>query len=147
MITQSDIRRARILVVDDEPVNVQLLEFLLKTSGYEQVHSTSDPRQVAALHLQHRFDLIILDLQMPHMDGFQVMEALKPMERESWLPVLVVTAEPEKKLAALEAGARDFIGKPFDTVEVLTRIRNLLEVRLLHKESREHGARMERKVR
>jgi diguanylate cyclase (GGDEF)-like protein/PAS domain S-box-containing protein len=75
------------------------------------------------------------------------MEALKPMERESWLPVLVVTAEPDKKLAALEAGARDFIGKPFDTVEVLTRIRNLLEVRLFHKESRDYGARMERKVR
>src|SRR5205085_159661 len=82
-----------------------------------------------------------------HMDGFQVMEALKPMELESWLPVLVVTAEPDKKLAALEAGARDFIGKPFDTVEVLTRIRNLLEVRLFHKESRDYGARMERKVR
>jgi diguanylate cyclase (GGDEF)-like protein/PAS domain S-box-containing protein len=147
MISPSDTRRARILIVDDEPVNVQLLEFLLKTSGYEQVSSTTDPRQVATLHLQHRYDLIILDLQMPHMDGFQVMEALKPMERESWLPVLVVTAEPDKKLAALEAGARDFIGKPFDTVEVLTRIRNLLEVRLFHKESREYGARMERKVR
>jgi diguanylate cyclase (GGDEF)-like protein/PAS domain S-box-containing protein len=147
MISPTDIRRARILVVDDEPVNVQLLEFLLKTTGYEQVSSTTDPRQVATLHLQHSYDLIILDLQMPHMDGFQVMEALKPMERESWLPVLVVTAEPDKKLAALEAGARDFIGKPFDTVEVMTRIRNLLEVRLLHKESREHGLRLERKVR
>jgi len=147
MISPSDIRRARILVVDDEPVNVQLLEFLLKTTGYEQVSSTTDPRQVATLHLQYSYDLIILDLQMPHMDGFQVMEALKPMERESWLPVLVVTAEPDKKLAALEAGARDFIGKPFDTVEVMTRIRNLLEVRLLHRESREHGARLERNVR
>ena len=147
MITPSDIRRARILIVDDEPVNVQLLEFLLKTSGYEHVHSTTDPRQVAALHLQHRFDLIILDLQMPHMDGFQVIEAIKPLEQESWLPVLVVTAEPDKKLAALEAGARDFIGKPFDNVEALTRIRNLLEMRLLHRDSREHGARMERKVR
>jgi len=147
MISPTDIRRARILIVDDEPVNVQLLEFLLKTTGYEQVSSTTDPRQVATLHLQHGYDLIILDLQMPHMDGFQVMEALKPMERESWLPVLVVTAEPDKKLAALEAGARDFIGKPFDTVEVMTRIRNLLEVRLLHNESREHGARLERKVR
>jgi diguanylate cyclase (GGDEF)-like protein/PAS domain S-box-containing protein len=147
MISPTDIRRAHILVVDDEPVNVQLLEFLLKTSGYENVASTTDPRQVASLHLQHRYDLIILDLQMPHMDGFQVMEALKPMERESWLPVLVVTAEPDKKLAALEAGARDFIGKPFDTVEVLTRIRNLLEVRLFHKESQDYGARMERTVR
>ena len=147
MISLSDIRRARILVVDDEPVNVQLLEYLLKTTGYENVSSTYDPRQVVALHLKHRFDLIILDLHMPHMDGFQVMEALKPLESESWLPVLVVTAEPDKKLAALEAGARDFIGKPIDTVEVMTRIRNLLEVRLLHRESIDYGSQLERQVR
>jgi diguanylate cyclase (GGDEF)-like protein/PAS domain S-box-containing protein len=147
MITPADVRRARVLVVDDQPVNVQLLEYLLKTTGYENVHSTTDPRQVVALHLKHRFDLIILDLHMPGMDGFQVMEALKPLESESWLPVLVVTAEPDKKLAALEAGARDFIGKPLDTVEVMTRIRNLLEVRLMHRESREHGANLERTVR
>ncbi|MFC5511524.1 EAL domain-containing protein [Massilia jejuensis] len=147
MITQAEVRRARVLVVDDQAVNVQLLEYLLKTTGYENVYSTTDPRQVVSLHLKHRFDLIILDLHMPHMDGFQVMEALKPLESESWLPVLVVTAEPDKKLAALEAGARDFIGKPIDTVEVMTRIRNLLEVRLMHRESLEYGARLERTVR
>ncbi|MBQ5939307.1 MULTISPECIES: EAL domain-containing protein [unclassified Massilia] len=147
MISLSDIRRAHILVVDDEPVNVQLLEYLLKTTGYENVFSTNDPRQVVSLHLKHRFDLIILDLHMPGMDGFDVMEALKPLESDSWLPVLVVTAEPDKKLAALEAGARDFIGKPFDTVEVMTRIRNLLEVRLLHRESRDYGSQLEREVR
>ncbi|TFW35763.1 EAL domain-containing protein [Massilia horti] len=146
MISPADIRRARILVVDDQQVNVQLLEYLLKTTGYENVSSTTDPRQVASLHEQHRFDLIILDLHMPGMDGFQVMEAIRPIESGAWMPVLVVTAEPDKKLAALEAGARDFISKPFDTVEVLTRIRNLLEVRLLHRESNEYGARMERKV-
>ncbi|NNG25236.1 EAL domain-containing protein [Telluria aromaticivorans] len=147
MISLSDIRRARILVVDDEPVNVQLLEYLLKTTGYENVSATYDPRQVVSLHLKHRFDLIILDLHMPGMDGFDVMEALKPLESDSWLPVLVVTAEPDKKLAALEAGARDFIGKPFDTVEVMTRIRNLLEVRLLHRESQDYGVGLERQVR
>ena len=147
MITPAEVRRARVLIVDDQPVNVQLLEYLLKTTGYENVHSTTDPRQVVALHLKYRFDLIILDLHMPHMDGFQVMEALKPLESESWLPVLVVTAEPDKKLAALEAGARDFIGKPLDTVEVMTRIRNLLEVRLMHRESLAHGANLERMVR
>jgi len=147
MISLNDIRRARILVVDDEPVNVQLLEYLLKTTGYENVSSTNDPRQVVSLHLKHRFDLIILDLHMPGMDGFDVMEALKPLESDSWLPVLVVTAEPDKKLAALEAGARDFIGKPFDTVEVMTRIRNLLEVRLLHRESQDYGVQLEREVR
>jgi diguanylate cyclase (GGDEF)-like protein/PAS domain S-box-containing protein len=147
LISSADIRRARILVVDDQQVNVQLLEYLLKSSGYEQVSGLTDPRQVAALHLRHRYDLIILDLHMPTMDGFEVMEALKPLESGSWLPVLVVTAEPDKKLAALEAGARDFVGKPFDTVEVLTRIRNLLEMRLLHRESNEYGARMEETVR
>ncbi len=146
MIAPADIRRARILVVDDQPVNVQLLEYLLKTSGYESVSGLSDPRQVATLHLKYRYDLIILDLHMPAMDGFEVMEALKPLEPGSWLPVLVVTAEPDMKLAALEAGARDFIGKPFDTVEVLTRIRNLLEMRLLHRASSDHGARMEETV-
>jgi diguanylate cyclase (GGDEF)-like protein/PAS domain S-box-containing protein len=146
-MTPADIRRARILVVDDQQVNVQLLEYLLKTTGYENVASTTDPRQVVALHMEHRFDLVILDLHMPGMDGFDVMEAMKPLETESWLPVLVVTAEPGHKLAALEAGARDFIGKPFDTVEVMTRIRNLLEVRLLHRESAEYGSRMERTVR
>ena len=147
MITPADIRRARVLVVDDQPVNVQLLEYLLKTTGYENVHSTLDPRQVVSLHLKYRFDLIILDLHMPGMDGFQVMEALKPLESESWLPVLVVTAEPDKKLAALEAGARDFIGKPLDTVEVMTRIRNLLEMRLMHRESQEYGVQLEGTVR
>ncbi len=147
MISLNDIRRARILVVDDEPVNVQLLEYLLKTTGYENVSATYDPRQVVSMHLKHRYDLIILDLHMPGMDGFDVMEALKPLESDSWLPVLVVTAEPDKKLAALEAGARDFIGKPFDTVEVMTRIRNLLEVRLLHRESQDYGVQLEREVR
>jgi diguanylate cyclase (GGDEF)-like protein/PAS domain S-box-containing protein len=147
MIAPSAIRRARILVVDDQQVNVQLLEYLLQSTGYENVSACTDPRQVAALHEAQRFDLIILDLQMPGMDGFQVIEAVKPLEGDAWLPVLAVTAEPDKKLAALEAGARDFIGKPFDTVEVLTRVRNLLEVRLLQRESSAYGERMERTVR
>ena len=147
MISQADIHGAAILIVDDQIVNVQLLEYLLVNTGYTNVSSTTDPRQVAALHLAQRYDLIILDLHMPGMNGFEVMEALKPMETESYLPVLVVTAEPDKKLAALDAGARDFVGKPFDPVEVLTRIRNMLEVRLLHRESRSYGSLLEQTVR
>ena len=147
MIAQDEILRARILVVDDKPVNIALLAALLDGSGYANVSSTTDPLQVAPLHAQHRYDLIILDLHMPVMDGFGVMQALKEVETGAWLPVLVVTAEPDKKVAALAAGARDFIGKPFDTVEVLTRIRNLLEVRLLHRESTSYGARLEQTVR
>ncbi len=147
MITLDDIHNAKILIVDDQPVNIQLLEYLLTNTGYTDVSSTTDPRAVAALHQTHRYDLIILDLHMPAMSGFAVMEALKPLETESYLPVLVVTADPDKKLAALEAGARDFVGKPFDPYEVLTRIRNLLEVRLLHRESTSYGELLEKTVR
>ena len=147
MISQADILQARILIVDDQEVNVQLLQFLLTSSGYTAVSSTMDPHVVAAWHAEQRYDLIILDLHMPGMSGFQVMEALKPQETEAYLPVLVVTAEPDQKLAALDAGARDFVSKPFDPVEVLTRIRNMLEVRLMHREARDYNLILERTVR
>ena len=147
MISHTDIFHARILIVDDQRVNVELLEFLLKSTGYKAVSSTTDPRVVAGWHATHRYDLIILDLQMPGMDGFQVMDALRPLEADAWLPVLVVTAQPDHKLKALESGARDFLSKPIDPVEVLTRIRNMLEVRLLHREARHYNARLEQTVR
>ncbi|WP_028102011.1 EAL domain-containing protein [Pseudoduganella violaceinigra] len=146
MISRDDILNANILIVDDQPVNVQLLEYLLQTSGYAQVSSTTDPRVVAPWHEEHRYDLIILDLHMPGMSGFDVMEALKPLEPE-YLPVLVVTAQPDQKLSALDAGARDFVSKPFDPVEVLTRIYNMLEVRLLHKQARDYNEVLEQTVR
>jgi diguanylate cyclase (GGDEF)-like protein len=147
MITQADILNAKILIVDDQTVNVQLLEYLLTTTGYTAVSSTTDPRVVAPWHEQHNYDLIILDLHMPGMSGFDVMNALKPLEAEAYLPVLVVTAQPDHKLAALEAGARDFVSKPFDPVEVLTRIRNMLEVRLMHRESKNYSTLLEQTVR
>ncbi|CAN7581383.1 EAL domain-containing protein [Pseudoduganella sp. LjRoot289] len=147
MITPSDILNAKILIVDDQAVNVQLLEYLLTTTGYLSVSSTTDPRVVAPWHEQHNYDLIILDLHMPGMSGFDVMNALKPLEAEAYLPVLVVTAQPDQKLPALEAGARDFVSKPFDPVEVLTRIRNMLEVRLMHREARNYGTLLEQTVR
>jgi adenylate cyclase len=89
---------------------------------------------VRALHEKNRYDLILLDLQMPGMDGFQVMEELKQIEKDGYLPVLVITAQPDHKLRALRAGAKDFVSKPFDVAEVLMRVRNMLEVRLLHVE-------------
>ncbi|RZT08353.1 PAS domain S-box-containing protein/diguanylate cyclase (GGDEF) domain-containing protein [Duganella sp. CF402] len=147
MISQTDIHHARILIVDDQPVNVELLEYLLTSTGYKAVDATTDPRVVAARHAQQPYDLIILDLQMPGMNGFEVMEALKPLEPDSWLPVLVVTAQPDHKLRAFECGARDFISKPFDPVETLTRIRNMLEMRLLHNRERGYNARLEQTVR
>jgi DNA-binding response OmpR family regulator len=110
-----------------------LLEQLLAGAGYTQVSSTTNPLEVAALHAKHRYDLILLDLKMPGMDGFQVMEALKEDKHDKYLSVIVLTAEPAHKLRALQAGAKDFISKPFDLIEVKTRIHNALEVRLLYK--------------
>ena len=135
MLEASAILKARILVVDDQPANVLLLERVLAGAGYESVTSTLDPRAVCALHETNGYDLILLDLQMPGMDGFQVMEALKPIEKD-YLPVLVITAQPDHKLRALQAGAKDFVSKPFDVAEVLTRVHNMLEVRLLYAELR-----------
>jgi len=130
VIDPADILRAKILVVDDQEANVLLLERMLSGAGYVSVTSTRDPRAVCELHRKNRYDLILLDLQMPAMDGFEVMKALAGIENDGYLPVLVVTAQPDHKLRALRAGARDFVSKPFDLAEVLMRVHNMLEVRL-----------------
>jgi PAS domain S-box-containing protein len=146
MIDPQEILNAGILIVDDLPANVLLLEEILRNAGYRNITSTMDPAAVRALHRQHRYDLILLDLHMPAVDGFQVMEELKAIEHDGYLSVLVITAQPDHKLRALAAGAKDFIGKPFDLIEVQTRIRNMLEVRLLYRRLREHNALLERIV-
>ena len=134
MIDAKDIRAARILIVDDQSANVLLLTRMLDEAGYHQVSATMNPLEVCALHRKNRYDLILLDVQMPGMDGFQVMEALKTNEADGYLPVIVLTAQPGHKLRALQIGAKDFISKPFDLVEVKTRIRNMIEVRLLYRQ-------------
>ena len=131
-LAEPEILNASILIVDDQEANVFLLESMLRDTGYARVASTMDPREVFALHRRNRYDLILLDLQMPGMDGFQVMEGLKTNASDSYLPVIVITAQPGHKLRALLAGARDFISKPFDLAEVRARIRNAVEVRLLY---------------
>ncbi len=146
MINESDILGASILIVDDQESNVLLLEQLLGEAGYSHVTSTRNPQDVCALHRKHCYDLILLDLQMPVMDGFQVMEGLKTNEVDAYLPVLVITAQPGHKLRALLAGAKDFISKPFDLVEVRTRIHNLLEVRLLYKKLENYNKVLEQMV-
>jgi PAS domain S-box-containing protein len=138
---------AKILIVDDQPANVMLLEQLLANSGYTSVSSTMNPMDVSALHREHDFDLILLDLQMPTMDGFQVMESLKNNVADAYLPVIVLTAQPGYKLRALQMGAKDFISKPFDLLEVKTRIRNMLEVRLLYKRLNSYSKELEEAVR
>ena len=134
MVGNPEILAARILIVDDQEPNVSLLEQLLGEAGYSGVTSTMNPKEVCALHRRNAYDLILLDLQMPGMDGFQVMEGLKTNDADSYLPVIVLTAQPGHKLRALQAGAKDFISKPFDLVEVKTRIHNMLEVRLLYRQ-------------
>jgi signal transduction histidine kinase len=132
VINSPDILKAAILIVDDEPSNISLLEKTLRRAGFVSVSSTMNPKEVCDLHRQNHYALILLDLHMPGMDGFQVMEDLKTIETKGYLSVLVMTAHPGHKLRALKAGARDFISQPFDLAEVLMRVRNLLEVRLLH---------------
>ena len=138
MISVPDIFNAKILIVDDQEANVRLLDLMLNRAGYTSITSTMDPQTVYEMHRQNHYDLILLDLQMPIMDGFQVMEGLKELELDSYLPVMAITAQPGHKLSALKRGAKDFISKPFDRVEVLTRIHNMLEVRLLYSELKRH---------
>jgi two-component system, cell cycle response regulator len=141
-----DILNASILIVDDQESNVSLLRQLLSEAGYARVSSTMNSQEVCALHRKNPYDLIVLDLLMPGLDGFQVMAALKTNESDSYLPVIVITAQPDHKLRALQAGAKDFVSKPFDLVEVKTRIHNMLEVRLLHKKLEKYTKELEQRA-
>jgi PAS domain S-box-containing protein len=145
-IRSEDILNARILIVDDQDSNISLLQQLLKEAGYNDVASTNQPHEVCALHQKNRYDLILLDLHMPAMDGFQVMEGLKAAKADDYLPIIVLTAQPGHKLRALQTGAKDFISKPFDLLEVKTRIHNMLEVRLLYKKIENHNKLLEQTV-
>jgi two-component system cell cycle response regulator len=142
MVTTFDILTARILIVDDMEDNLRMLEAVLREAGYTSVSATQDPRGVKELHRRNDYDLIILDLQMPMMDGFEVMESLKEFERDGYLPVLAVTAEAGHKLRALQYGAKDFIRKPYDIDEIRLRVRNMLEVRLLYRQLNESNREM-----
>ena len=145
-VTESDILNASILIVDDQETNIVLLEQLLREAGYGNVSATMNPQEVCALHRKNRYDLILLDLQMPVMDGFQVLAALATNAADGYLSVLVITAQPGHKLRALQAGAKDFISKPFDLIEAKTRIHNMLEVRLLYKKLETYNAALEQMV-
>ena len=143
MVTASDILNAKVLLVDDSEENVRVLEHVLQGAGYTRVTSTTNPHDVCELHFANRYDLIVLDIEMPGMDGFQVMEELKRLDSDSYLPVLAVTGQPSHKMRALKTGAKDFVSKPFDWDEVLMRVHNMLEVRLLHEDVREHARMLE----
>ncbi len=144
---KTDPVQARILVVDDEPANVRLLERMLAEGGYRQVKSTTDSRQVLGLYAEFQPDLILLDLMMPHLDGIAVIQQLHVPE-DVFLPILVLTADAtsEAKKRALEAGAKDFLTKPFDRLEVMLRIRNLLDTRSLYLDLERHNRSLEQVI-
>jgi putative two-component system response regulator len=146
MIPLIDILNSNILIVDDQPANVMLLERMLANVGYARLTSTTDSREVAELHLTNNYDLILLDLQMPNMDGFDVMAQLREAQPNAYLPVLVITAQPHHKLHALNVGAKDFVTKPFELAEVLARVHNMLEVRSLHKTLQSYNDLLEQRV-
>ena len=146
LLNESDILNANILIVDDQPVNVALLTQLLNEAGYTRVSSTTRPAEVATLNREHRYDLILLDLNMPVMNGFEVMDMLKADDAGGYLSVIALTAEPGHKLQALQSGAKDFLSKPFDLAEVKTRIHNMLEVRLLYKKLESYSCFLEQSV-
>ena len=150
MTQRLPVESARILIIDDEPTNVQLMERILKRGGFTNVRSISDPRRALALHAEFSPDLVLLDLHMPHLDGFMVLDQLTRRAQEgSFEPVLVMTADVrrEAKERALSAGAKDFLTRPAEATEVLLRVRNLLETRFLHQSVREQNRALEERVR
>jgi DNA-binding response OmpR family regulator len=126
MTAFTDVLRAAILIVDDQQCNVRLLEYALRRAGYLAVASTTDPREAWALHRRNGYDLVLLDVQMPHRNGFEVMEELHGVEGER-VAVLMLSADPTQRLRALEAGAAGFLSKPYLLAEVLTRVQRMLE--------------------
>jgi putative two-component system response regulator len=148
MINEEKILKAKVLIVDDQELSTRLLIGIFRKAGYNNLTTTQDPRNAFKLYKEINPDLLVLDLNMPHLDGFQVMEQLKTLENESYLPILVITGEEklETRFQALKSGAKDFLYKPYDPVEVLLRVRNLIEVRMLHNEIRDQNKILEEKV-
>lgn len=144
----SQLTKAKILIIDDERANVQILERLLKGSGFQSIMSITDGHEAVSIYHEYRPDLILLDLKMPNCDGFEVMANLKKSVSNDYLPILILTAQRDQptRLRALESGAKDFLNKPFDLSEGLTRICNMLEVRLLHNQVRDQNKSLEEKV-
>jgi CheY-like chemotaxis protein len=122
----TEVLSARILIVDDQQTNVRLLEYALRRAGYVAISSTVEPQEVVAMHLEHRYDLILLDLQMPRMNGYEVMAALREVASDTLVPILVMSADPSSMLRAIDGGASSFLSKPFLLTDVLQRVQLML---------------------
>lgn len=148
MITNQQIYQAKILIIDDQEVSVRLLDQILQKAGYRHIHSTQDPLKAKSLFQEIDPDLVILDLVMPQMDGFYIMQELKKLQGDAYLPIIILSNEEsmEARFKALELGAKDFLNKPYDRVEVLLRFRNLIEVKMLNREVTAQNKQLEGKV-
>jgi DNA-binding response OmpR family regulator len=127
MVPFNEVTARRILIVDDQPSNVKLLEHTLRRAGYAEVMSTTEPRKVAALHEQHHYDLIMLDLQMPEMNGFEVMAQLRVAKTANPVSILVLSADGTQTDAVLNGGGDSFLGKPFRLPDVVERVGMMLK--------------------
>lgn len=143
-------KTARILVVDDEPMNVDLFESILRDAGYTNLSLITDSRQTVSMFSNDDPDLVLLDLHMPHLDGYEVLKNLRYLvPPEAFLPILVLTADGtmETRRRALAAGATDFLSKPFDTVEMNLRIETMLRLRFIYRDLRKEKTLLEQRVR
>ena len=145
---REEMREGRILIVDDEPILVKSLTRVLQAAGFRHIESTSDPTQASYLYLTYKPDVLVLDLNMPKMDGLQVMQHLTTLELDSFVPILVLSGEtdPALKLQALSSGARDYLSKPFPPLEAVARVRNLLEISLLRRQRIDQNKQLEEEV-
>ena len=148
MILEKEILSARILIVDDNQANVDLLEAIISDAGYTSVLAITDPREAPNIYKAYQPHLVLLDINMPYLDGYEVMELFKKNEKDSYMPILVLTALQDNmtRIKALASGAQDFLTKPFDKVEALTRIHNMLRIRLLHNQVQNQNVILEQQV-
>ena len=133
IIKKEDVKKQKILIVDDNSSNIDLLSKILLKDGYENIYSTTNPLEVQSLYIEHNFSLIILDLNMPNLDGFQVMRMLKEQFPDFWIPIIIVTAQNDQpsKIRSLSLGARDFLTKPIDRLEVINTVYNIIETKMM----------------
>jgi len=149
IVARRQFPKARILIVDDEPANVEVLRRLLERAGFNRITTTTDSREATALYIEYRPDLILLDLHMPELNGLEVMDALNQIAEATYLPILMLTGDvsEESRRAALSRGAKDFLMKPFTSEEVLLRIGTLLETRFLYLQIQSQNQMLDAKVR
>ena len=148
MIDEKEILNAQILIIDDQKLYIRLLEEILETAGYLNIDSTSNPREAVVTYEELNPDIVLLDLKMPHIDGFQIMREIRKLVSSNRAPILILSEEKDQeiRLKALEAGAADFLTKPFESIEVIIRIRNMIATRLLQKKIHEYSKILETKV-